>query len=65
VGDGQYSYEDSWKGMNILKQWLFNREKKHLPTINKKLHILEADSATSGENVSLSLTHLKKTSVLS
>jgi hypothetical protein len=63
VEDGQYSYEDSWKGMNIPRQWLFKKENKRSPTTDENILILEAD-ATSGENMSLSLTHPKKTSEL-
>jgi hypothetical protein len=61
VDDGQYGHEDSWRGMRIPPQWLFDKEKQSSGPSkeNGKILILEAD-ATSGESMSLSLSHPKE-----
>ena len=48
VKDGEYSKKDSWNGMTIPKEWLYNTKS------GQQLLYLEAD-ATSGDNNALSL----------
>ena len=56
VDDGRYSYDSSWDGMRIPKQWLFdvkNGMNKETTTFisPEKLLILEADASSNGSGM--------------